>query len=563
VDGVTEMQSNKSNIAIKFLPSMLDFAFLMPIAFIFARLGGMQEILADGDTGWHIRAGDWIAAHSAVPTHDIFSYTKPDGVWYAWEWLSDLLFAGLNAHGGLAAVALVSILLISTVFTFLFILARQKSNALIAIAVTIMAAAASSIHWLARPHLFTLLFLVLFYAALERVRAGRTRLAGIPYLAILPAATIIWTNLHGGFVAGLVMVGAYGCGELLQFALSSDRQAALAARTRALHYFACALACLAASLVNPYTYHLHQHVVEYLRDPYYSAHISEFLSLSFHHPIAIFFEAMLLLGAGAAFWSFKKGSYTEAVLLLVWAHGALLSTRNIPLFMIVAVPPVAAMLADWLARAPEFNMAGWLRAAALKFNAVAADMTETDLIGRWHVVSAAGVALVAALLFSPNPPKTFRAEFDPNSYPAAAVAMIGRDSGARVFAPDQWGDYLIYRLYPGTRVFVDGRSDFYGPDFVQKSVDALNVKYGWQQTLDKFGVNTILLPPSMPLAGALKECSRWRLVYDDGVALIFRSASRTVGEPVSAASGTSRDREITKTQASGLTITKTNPQPRS
>jgi hypothetical protein len=552
------MQANNSKIAIKFLPSMLDFAFLMPIVFLFGRLGGMKEILADGDTGWHIRAGEWIAAHHAVPTHDIFSYSKPEGVWYAWEWLSDLLFAGLNAHGGLAAVALAAILLISTVFTLLFILARRKSNAIVAIAVTMAAAAASSIHWLARPHLFTMLFLVLFYMALESVRAGRTRLAGVPYLAIiLPAATILWTNLHGGFVAGLVMIGAYGCGELLQYALSPDRQAGLAARTRAVGYFACAFACLAASLVNPYTYHLHQHVISYLRDPYYSLHISEFLSLSFHHPIAIFFEAMLLLGAGAAFWSFKKGSYTEAVLLLVWAHGALLSTRNIPLFMIVAVPPVAAMLADWLARAPEFNVAGWLRAAARKFNAVTAEMTETDEIGRWHVVSAAGVLLVAALLFSPNPPKRFRAEFDPDSYPASAIAMIGRDSGARVFTPDQWGDYLIYRLYPHTRVFVDGRSDFYGPDFVQKSVDALNVKYGWEQTLDKFGVNTILLPPSMPLTGALKECSRWRLVYDDGVALVFRSASRTVGETVSAASGTSRDREITKTQASGLTTTKT------
>ena len=224
--------------------------------------------------------------------------------------------------------------------------------------------------------------------------------------------------------------------------------------------------------------------------------------------------------------------------------------------MIVALPPVAAMLSDWLARAPEFNVAGWLRAAAQRFNAIAEEMTQTDKIGRWHVVSAAGVLLVAALLFSPNPPKKFRPEFDPKSYPASALSMIARDPGARVFAPDQWGDYIIYRLYPRTRVLVDGRSDFYGPDFVQKSVDVLNVKYGWEQTLDKFGVNTILLPPSMPLAGALKECSRWPLVYDDGVALVFRSASRTMGEPVSAASGTSRDREITKTQAGGLTITK-------
>jgi hypothetical protein len=551
------MQANNSKLAIKFLPSMLDFAFLMPIVFLFGRMDGMQNLLGDCDTGWHIRTGEWIAANHAVPAHDLFSYSKPDGVWFAWEWLSDLCFAWLNSHGGLAAVGMAAILLISTVFALLYLLVRRKSNAIIAIMVTMSAAAASSIHWLARPHLFTLLFAVLFYAALERVREGRTRLMGIPYLAILPAATILWTNLHGGFVAGIVMVGAYGCGELLRSALSPGREAGRAAGAQALRYFACAFACLAASLVNPYTFHLHQHVIAYLRDPYQSQHIMEFLSISFHHPIAIFFEAMLLLGAGAAFRSFKEGSYTEGILLLVWAHGALLAARNIPLFMIVAAPPVAAMIHDWLDRAPQFNVAGWLRVAIARFNGVAAEMTDTEDIGRWHLISGAGVLLVAALLFAPHPPKKFRPEFDPKNYPASAVSAIALDPAARIFTYDQWGDYLIYRLYPRTRVFIDGRSDFYGSDFEQKYVDALNVKYGWEETLAKFGVNTILLPPSTPLTGALKECSRWRLVYDDGVALVFRSVSRSGGDTISAVGGSSRDREVTKTQAGGLTATTT------
>jgi hypothetical protein len=551
------MPANNSKFPIKLLPSMLDFAFLMPIVFLFGRMDGMQSLLGDCDTGWHIRTGEWIAANRMVPAHDLFSYSKPDGIWFAWEWLSDLCFAWLNGHGGLAAVGLAAILLISTVFAFLYLLVRRKSNAIIAILVTMAAAAASSIHWLARPHLFTLLFVVLFYAALDRVREGRTRLAGIPYLAILPVATIVWTNLHGGFVAGILMVGAYGCGELLRFVLSPNRQAARAALAQAWRYFACALACLAASLVNPYTFHLHQHVIAYLADPYQSQHIMEFLSISFHHPIAIFFEVMLVLAAGAAFWSFKTGSYTEAVLLLVWAHGALLAARNIPLFMIVAAPPVAAMIEDWLARAPQFNVAEWVRTAFTKFNLVAAEMTQTDDLGRWRLISAAGALLVAVLLFAPHPPNKFRPEFDPKYYPASAVSTIAQDPTARVFTYDQWGDYLIYRLYPRLRVFVDGRSDFYGSDFEHKYVDALNVKYGWEQTLSKFGVNTILLPPSTPLTGALKECSRWRLVYDDGVALVFRSTSSNGGASVSAVGGTSRDREITKTQTGGLTATTT------
>jgi hypothetical protein len=173
----------------------------------------------------------------------------------------------------------------------------------------------------------------------------------------------------------------------------------------------------------------------------------------------------------------------------------------------------------------------------------------------------AGAVVVAALLYVPSPPKRFRAEFDPKSYPAAAIETLNRDPSARIFTYDQWGDYLIYRLYPRTKVFVDGRSDFYGNDFEEKCMAVLNVKYDWEKTLGGFGVDTILLPPSVPLTGALKESSRWRVVYDDGVALVFRSAQRTAGTSISAATGggRGRDREVTKTEARDQGITKTKP----
>jgi hypothetical protein len=299
-------------------------------------------------------------------------------------------------------------------------------------------------------------------------------------------------------------------------------------------------------------------MAQYLRDPFNSQHIMEFLSPSFHHPAAIFFEAMLVLGAAAACWNLAKGRFTEAVLMLVWAHAGLLAARNIPLFMIVAAPPVAAAVQEWLNRLPEWNIAGWLRRAARKFNRIAARTAQTDAIARWHLVSAAGLAVVAALIYSPHPPKPFRAEFDPKSYPAGALALLRQDPSARIFTHDQWGDYLIWSLYLGHKVFVDGRSDFYGDDFEEKCMDVMNVKYGWDRTLSRFGVNTILLPTATPLAGALKESSRWRVVYDDGVALVFRPAGQTGQQTVSATSlggGISRDREITKTLTRDPAIT--------
>ena len=138
------------------------------------------------------------------------------------------------------------------------------------------------------------------------------------------------------------------------------------------------------------------------------------------------------------------------------------------------------------------------------------------------------------------------------------MALLRADASARIFTNDEWGDYLIYRLYPRTLVFVDGRSDFYGDSFEQKYLDVMNVKYDWENTLSRFGIDTILLPPSAALAGALKESSRWNVVYDDGVALVFRSKSKTAGNPISTTlpgDGRGRDREVTKTQARDRAIT--------
>jgi len=551
------MKDARQSFAIKLLPSLADFAFLMPIVFLFARMDGIKTLLSDCDTGWHIRTGEWIVANHWVPAHDIFSYSKAGDPWFAWEWGSDVVMAWLNGMGGLRVVVLCALMLIATVFALLFRQARRKANPIVALGVTMLAAAASSIHWLARPHLFTLLFIVLFYAALEQVREGHERLWGVPYLAILPLATIVWTNLHGGFFVGVIAIAAYGIGEGFGALVGPQGGAAAALRT-AKPYFLSAAAALAASLVNPYFYHLHAHMAQYLRDPFNSQHIMEFFSPSFHNPAAVFFEVMLALGAAAACWNLAQGRYTETVVLLVWAHAGLLAGRNIPLFMIAAAPWVASAIQQWLERLPSWNVAGWLRQAAERFNRLAADTAQTESIRRWHLVSILGVVMVAALIYAPHPPKPFRAEFDPKYYPAGALSLLRQDPAARIFTHDEWGDYLIWSLYPGHKVFVDGRSDFYGDDFEEKYLDVMNVKYGWEQTLSRFGVNTILLPPTSPLAGALKESSRWRVVYDDGVALVFRPAAPRAQQTLSAAGlggGISRDREITKTLTRDPAIT--------
>src|SRR6185503_10789405 len=115
-----------------------------------------RALLSDGDTGWHIRLGEYILETHHLPARDLFSYSKPGAEWFAWEWGSDVLLALAHRAGGLAGVVLLAAMLIAATSAVLFqFLMWQRSNVLVAVLVTLATASASTLHWLARPHLFT------------------------------------------------------------------------------------------------------------------------------------------------------------------------------------------------------------------------------------------------------------------------------------------------------------------------------------------------------------------------------------------------------------------------
>lgn len=519
------MNQIKPNPIFRLMPSLTDLAFLTPLVFLFARGNGLPFLLQDGDTGFHIRAGDWIRTHGAVPQHDIFSFTMPGQPWFAWEWLWDVGASLLHERWGLGGVVLANVFLLCLTFAILYrLIARRCGNPILSIGLTVLAAAGSTIHWLARPHLFTLLFTVIFMSILERVREGKTKL-----LWWLPVLTVLWTNLHGGFIVGIVILGVYGVGSLVKAALALEREERVAAVKASLKYFAVATGCLAASLINPYFYQLHVHIVSYLTDSYAINHVEEFQTANFHSPMAIFLEVMLALGAGAVAWLAMRKQYGEALLLIVWAHGALLSGRNIPLFMLMAAPLAGAVLVEWGKILQRTPVAGWVPGIARWFEEVAEEIMPIERIGRLHLFSAGVLAVIALAMSSAGTGSKFEARYDPKNYPEKALSVL--KPSERVFTHDEWGDYLIYQLSPaGTKVFVDGRSDFYGLKFGESYIDLMKVKYDWESKLREYGVDTILLPASEGLASAVKESRNWRAVYDDGSAIVFRAVVPTAAE---------------------------------
>ena len=531
--------NQKPPFIARFLPSMTDFAFLMPLVFLFARLNGAETMLGDGDTGWHVRIGEWIMAHRAVPHQDLFSYTKPGAPFFAWEWLWDLCFGWLHLHFGLAAVVGASLVVLCLTSGLLFrAVARVCDNRLLAIAVTFIAVAGSSIHWLARPHLFTLLFLTIWLNLLVRIQqTGQTRL-----LWWMPALTVPWTNLHGGFFVGIALLLMYAAGAVADGLFASAAEARLQNFRTARSYTLTALACAAASFINPYTWHLHAHIIAYFRDSFNMEYINEFQTMSFHNPATWYLEIMLGLGLLACAWNLARRRFTPLILVAAWGHMALVASRNIPLFLLIAAPVVGGALAEMIRQAQTSTLPGWFVNRLRRLSAAAEEFGAIDRIPRVYAFSAAAAALVIAGLYGNSPLPKWRAEYSPKKYPAAALELLSRDVAKhRIFTDDEWGDYLAYRLFPlGGKVFVDGRSDFYGGEFGLKYVDVLNVKYTWQATLDSYGVDTLLLRADSSLAGAVKESRRWRIIYDDGISLIFTPV-KTDAHEFSTTSGKIRD----------------------
>jgi hypothetical protein len=509
-------------IAFGFVPSLTDFAFVLPIGLLFFVLGGTGTLLADGDPGWHLRAGEWILANGRVPHADLFSFTRAGQPWFAWEWLWEAAFAGLHRWGGMAAVILASVAVLAATMCLLFRLAvRVSGNAVTAIALTVVACGASSVHFIARPHLFTLLFTTVFLWILETERRRAAAGERISVRWLLPALTVLWANLHGGFITGIPLTAAYGAGTILRDLSrgESARHAWLAGRSLVM----TAALCLAASLANPYGYRLHWHVYQFLTDSFPLLHIVEFQPLDFHSPAARFFEVLLVVGCLAGAWSVLKRRFEHALVLAAWAHMALMSARNIPIFAILLTPIAALCIEEWLEGAVASQCGDVVKRSAKRLLRLGAETAAMEGLPRFYTGAAASLLALAAILYAPNPPEKFRPSYNAERFPVRAMTSIP-DGPSRVFTADAWAGYLIYKQFPIRKVFVDGRSDFYGDSMEKVYRDILYARPGWRQLLDSYRIDAVLLPPDSALVSTLRLSTGWHPVYEDKTAVVFLAA---------------------------------------
>ncbi|MGH9660648.1 MAG: hypothetical protein ACRD96_19010 [Bryobacteraceae bacterium] len=494
------------------LPTLADFLFAALVVWQFVTGYGWIGLLGDGDTGWHIRTGDLILRTGSVPQVDPFSFSKAGQPWFAWEWLSDVALSLLHTALGLKGVVLMAGVVLGLTTMLLFRrMMWEGGNLFIALLATLLANGSTSIHFLARPHIFTMLLMVTALWILERDRRRPDR-----WVWALVPLSALWTNLHGGFLALIACLGLVAAGSLAEAFLAGRSYQPFR------RYTLVGVACAAATLLNPYGYKLHGHIFDYMRSSWIVDNVQEFKSPDFRGENMRQFEVLLFAALLLVAYMIWKKRYADSLLILFWAQAALTSARHAPIFALVAAPilvrELSRMWANWSAQATRTSVAGILRDLSRDFS------KEPNRASVWLPLIVVALAVI--------PGQRWPLDFPDIKFPVKTVtehaALLAPESGPmpRILASDQLADYLIYRLYPRVRVFFDGRSDFYGPALGKEYQEMSSVQFRWEQHIEKHRFDLAMLPIDWSLTQMLKRDPRWRIVKDDGVVVLFERKRR-------------------------------------
>ena len=438
---------------------------------------GTQQLFRDSDAGWHLRNGETILATGRLPRTDPYSFTRAGAPWYAWEWLADVAGGSIHLSLGLNGVAVFYATAISAgVWLWFRLHWALGGNFLLACAMAPLLLSTCNIHWLARPHVLSWLFLLL--AIFPRR----------PNLILVAAVTALWANIHASFFFAPVIALIFLGQELIEAEFHPSA---------AVVYYLKAFAITAlAPLLNPYGVNLYVHVFRYLTDSELLSRIGEFQSFDFHSAGSAQILAAVLVGIVGGTLALTQRRYHHFALAVLVTAMALRSARALPLCALLLLPIANAAITRWLPLPGLLAYGDNLRALDAKFQGLAL------------------VPLVVVAAFC----LTRGAAFPPDQFPVAAYAHI--PAGARLFAPDKFGGYLIYRSNGELKVFFDGRSDFYGADFLKKYQRLVQVRPGWREYWESFHFTHALVQTDAPLLPALEQIG-WHRLYQDKTAVLL------------------------------------------
>lgn len=477
----------------RWLQLLILTAFLVMVGLRAFRL---KLSVLDLDIWWHLKTGDWIVDHAAVPHSGLFTWTAADHPWIAYSWGYEVLLSRAYAWFGLIGIGAYGTLLTLGVACFVYWMLRRLSGRFWpAFVLTLFTCSAFLFNLMPRPVFFSMiLFCVTLTFLLEANRTGRVRL-----LYYLPLVFLLWANLHIQFIYALFAVGLLAAVTVIQPLVESREWARAWLQPNRLPPATLAAvfgACLITTCVGPYTFHLYPVILSYAHAKAPYRIIMELQPLSFRAG-SHYAELLLMVSAFFAVGRQKKVDIFKVLLLSVAGVVAFRAMRDAWFICI----PASACIADSFTEAcqPESRQPWWQTAAVL-----------------------AGTATLL-LLLAPSMDFTNRGLDHAVSgyFPVNAVNYLRTNpTPGPLYNSLDWGGFLIWYM-PEQLVAIDGRTDLYGDDMDMRFFNTIN---GLQSPADDPYLNqarTLVLQRINPLANWLQTNPDFQLAYQDDLAVVY------------------------------------------
>ncbi len=476
---------------------MSDVVFFA--VFVSVLASGAQMLSIDSDLGRHITLGNYILDNRIVPTRDIFSHTLIGESRPPYEWLSQVMFAISNRLLGLDGVILLTAIIVGTSILVVFRHSMHRNGmSLVAIFVTLLATAATSLHWLPRPHVITFLLLALWIHNLEELRVGKSVRE-----YVFPLIMLFWANLHGGFIFGFLALAAYTAGWLF------DRRQNQATGETGGKLLLVGLLSLAASIATPDLWRNWEAVLNN-HSAFILSRTVETMPPDFTDPSIAPFAILLLLSTIFFLAHWRSISASHVFLLAGLGFMSFLMARNTPLFAIASTPILTELISKSL------NQTSRWKKIEMRF-AFFSSPRYRYLFPIMFIALATGFFSYRQSINKPI------FGFNPQVFPVGAANwLIENRPEGRMFNEFNWGGYLLYRTWPRDLVFVDSQSDFYGEPLMRDYETTLLAKYNWRDLLEDYEVDWVIVSPQSPLASALANDTTWKTNYQDSVAIILQ-----------------------------------------
>jgi hypothetical protein len=320
---------------------------------------------------------------------------------------------------------------------------------------------------------------------------------------------VLWSNLHGEFIAGILVLLAYAAGWTWDFIF--DRKNADIATGKKL-WLALLLSTIAC-FFTPSGIQAWVSLLGFVNNQYMMSRMAEANSPNFQLPEM---RILLLL---IAFSIFLLGIYKQkiptgqAILLAGFTAMSLISTRNVHLYGMVAVFVLAETL-----QGTENNIA--LRRAETTFKTI-----EGQLHGFFLPIL---TTFILGILVIASKPLQSDYNFNPSFFPVDAIAWLKENpQEGRMFNDLNWGGYITMNLWPGQSPFIDsiadGTIEAKTQGLLTRQYEAVVTLSGWQEVFSHYNIKWVIVEPRSQLAKMLQDNYHWNVLYQDDIAIILRA----------------------------------------